>query len=90
MLWLLLPGRGCATIALWQEAWHYDVATLGDARANSVAPSLCPLTSRVLAVFSLLMLQFLQYWYEMIEWYNKKRGEEAHKWDASDFSYGAK
>lgn len=31
--------------------------------------------------------QFLQYWYEMIVWHEKKRGQEVHLWDANDFSY---
>eukprot|EP00752_Nemacystus_decipiens_P002655 g2484.t1 len=30
--------------------------------------------------------QFLQYWYEMLEWCKKKRGQEAHVWEAGDFS----
>ncbi|CAM9701062.1 unnamed protein product [Ascophyllum nodosum] len=31
--------------------------------------------------------QFLQYWYEMIVWHERKRGKEVHLWDASDFSW---
>eukprot|EP00903_Cladosiphon_okamuranus_P016401 g15123.t1 len=29
--------------------------------------------------------QFLQYWYEMIEWHEKKRGLAVHMWEARDF-----
>ncbi|CAM9806113.1 unnamed protein product [Pylaiella littoralis] len=31
--------------------------------------------------------QFLQYWYEMIVWHEKKRDLDIHLWDVSDFSY---
>ncbi|CAM9977428.1 unnamed protein product [Ectocarpus sp. 12 AP-2014] len=31
--------------------------------------------------------QFLQYWYEMITWHEKRRGLEVHLWNASEFSF---
>ncbi|CAM9547081.1 unnamed protein product [Laminaria digitata] len=33
--------------------------------------------------------QFLQYWYEMVVWHEKKRGLPVHLWDVNDFAlYG--
>ena len=36
-----------------------------------------------------LVFQFLQYWYEMVVWHEKKRGLPVHLWDVNDFAlYG--